>query len=114
MLLRPPTSGPAAAEEILAICARYKLQKNMVCRMALLAPSTVWRWQRGTMPSRERWLLLLRSALEMADVSGNPLRADHRLALEALRLEVDLPTPRTIEARVTRLENTVARLEQGQ
>jgi hypothetical protein len=114
MLLRPPTSGPAAADEILAICARYKLQKNLVCKMANLAPSTVWRWQRGTMPSRERWLLLLRSALEMADVSGNPLRPDHRTALQALRLEVELPAPRTIEARVTRLEHCVARLEQGE
>jgi hypothetical protein len=80
--------------------------------MANLAPSTVWRWRRGTMPTRERWLLLLRSALELAEQHGHTLPADHLAALQALRLEVELPTPKTIEARVTRLEHTVARLEQ--
>jgi hypothetical protein len=110
--LRPPTSGPLAADEILAICARYKLQKNLVCKLANLAPSTVWRWRHGTQPTRERWLLLLRSALELADQDGHDLPADHLAALQALRLEVDLPVPKTIEARVTRLEQSVARLEQ--
>jgi hypothetical protein len=113
MILHAPTSGPAAATEILDLCARYNLQKNLVCKMANLAPSTVWRWQRGTIPKRDRWFLLLRSALELADVSGKPLHDEHRDALQALRLEVDLPTPRTIEARVTRLEQTVARLDTG-
>lgn len=114
MHLRPPTSGPAAAAEILAICARYNLRKNLVCSLANLAPSTVWRWERGTKPKRDRWFLLLRSALEMAEQAGFTLPADHRAALQALRGEVELPTPRTIEARVTRLEHTVARLEQNQ
>jgi hypothetical protein len=114
MLLRPPSSGLAAADEILAILERYNLPKNLVCRMANLAPSTVWRWQRGTIPKRERWLLLLRSALEMAEQSGQDLPADHLDALQALRLEVELPAPKTIEARVTRLEQSVARLELGQ
>jgi len=114
MLLRPPSSGPAAADEICTILNHYRLRKTSVCQLANLAPSTVWRWRRGMMPSRDRWLQLLRAALELAERSGANLLGDHRATLQALREEIELPKPRTIEARVTQLEHTVARLESAQ